>query len=73
MDADSVDIDGMRAIARMLKDTGYETVEQWASDSGYLYNGDYDEWHDDEGYGVDIQWQACEAAYVAGYFHRGDN
>jgi hypothetical protein len=66
-----IDIDGERAIERMLEDGGYASVEEWALDSNYWYVKDHDSWHDDEGYEVDIEWQACTAAYEAGYFHTG--
>ncbi len=70
---DDIDIDGQRAIARMLKDLGHDTVEEWALTCGYWHDKDYDQWYDDEGYGVDVAWQACELAYEGGYFHQEDN
>lgn len=68
-----IDIDGERAIDRMLEDGGYASVGEWALDSNYWYDDDYDQWYDDDGYIVDIEWQACTAAYEAGYFHTGGN
>ena len=68
-----IDIDGERAIDRMLEAGGYANVGEWALDSNYWYDDDYDQWYDDEGYAVDIEWQAVNAAYVAGYFHTGGN
>jgi len=37
-----------------LKATNYDTVEDWALDSNYCYNDDYDLWYDDDGNPVDI-------------------
>ena len=70
---EDIDIDGERAIDRMLEAGGYKTVEEWALDSDYWYDDDYDQWFDVENYMVDIEWQAVNAAYVAGYFHTGGN
>lgn len=38
-----------------LKATGYDSVEDWALDSNYYYNDDYDVWCDDEGNPVEIR------------------
>lgn len=60
------------ALERMLKAGGYETVEEWAHDSDYLYDDDYDMWYDDDGYAVDIESKAVDAAWEAGYFEKDD-
>lgn len=69
---DDIDIDGQRAIARMLRDMGLDNVHEWALNAGYWYDKDYDQWYDDEGYGVDVEWLACDSAYDGGYFHEED-
>lgn len=56
------------AVNAMLKAGDYASVYEWAQDSGYLYNADWDEWYDDEGYCVDVYDKAVDAADSAGYF-----
>lgn len=58
------------ALGRMLRAGGYASVGEWAQDSGYKYADDWDQWYDEDGYGVDIEHKAIEAADEAGYFGR---
>ena len=60
------------AVARMLKAGDYETVQDWAHDSDYRYDDNYDVWYDDDGYAVDIESKAVDAAWEAGYFGKVD-
>lgn len=56
------------ALGRMLRAGGYANVGEWALASGYIYEADWDEWYDDEGYCVDVYDKAVDAADSAGYF-----
>jgi predicted GNAT family acetyltransferase len=40
----------------------------WALACGYVYSDYTDEWYDDEGYAVDIQWKAIDEASEGGFF-----
>ena len=58
------------AVGRMLKAGGYANVGEWALDSGYKYADDWDQWYDEEGYSVDVESKAVDAADSAGYFRK---
>lgn len=57
-----------QAVARMLQAGGHTGLREWALACGYVYCDDNDEWYDDEGYCVDIEWKAIDEASKGGFF-----
>jgi hypothetical protein len=55
------------ALQRMLDAGKYSNVHEWAHDSDYRYDDDWDVWYDEDGNAVDVYEKAVYAALEAGY------
>ena len=55
-------VDGI--VACHLKLAGYDSLEEWASDSDYTYNATEGEWYDEWGYQVNIVQQLLVAVDI---------